>query len=117
MKKEVTLPRPIQHYLQAVNNGDFKAFPATFADDAVVKDLEREIRGVDAIKEWAQHDIFGVRAHFDLVKVDESRGRTVVVVKIDGTFDRTGLPDPLLMKHAFKVADGKITELKVSFAS
>jgi hypothetical protein len=53
----------------------------------------------------------------DVVSVDESRGRrTVVVVKIDGTFDRTGLPDPLLTKHAFKIADGKITELMVSFA-
>ena len=116
MKKEVKLPRAVDHYLRAVNKGDFKTFPTSFADDAVVKDVEREIRGLDAIKQWARHDIFAVRAHFDVVSVDESRGRTVVVVKIDGTFDRTGLPDPLLMKHAFKVADGKIAELKVSFA-
>ena len=37
-------------------------------------------------------------------------------IRIDGTFDRTGLPDPLLMHHSFRVADGKIAELKVTFA-
>src|SRR5882724_3875793 len=114
MNKQVKLPRPVEHYLRAVNAGDFKTFTTNFANDALVKDVEREIRGLDAIKEWARHDIFGVRAHFDIVRVDESGERTVVVVKIDGTFDRTGLPDPLLMKHAFKVSDGKITELLVS---
>ena len=117
MKKEFKLSRPIEQYLWAVNNGDFNTFPSSFAEDACVVDVEREIRGIDAIKEWARRDIFDVHARLDPVKVEESRGRTVVTIKIDGTFDRTGLPDPLLMEHAFKVADGKITELTVSFGS
>jgi hypothetical protein len=41
--------------------------------------------------------------------------RTGVRVQIDGTFDRTGLPDPLVMNHEFKVAEGKIAELRIGF--
>jgi len=40
-----------------------------------------------------------------------------VAPALHAAFDRKGLPDPLLMDHAFKIADGKIAELKVSFAS
>ncbi|HXJ23053.1 MAG TPA: nuclear transport factor 2 family protein [Polyangia bacterium] len=112
-----TLPKPIEKYLRSVNAGALDDFATSFADDARVKDLEREIRGLDAIKEWARRDIFGVNARLDALRVTEGNGRTVVTVKIDGTFDRTGLPDPLLMDHAFTLVDGRITELKVTFTA
>jgi hypothetical protein len=117
MTKELKLPQPIENYVKSVNAGALGDFATSFADDARVKDVDREIRGLSAIKEWARHDIFGVQARFDAVRVTEDNGRTVVTIKIDGTFDRRGLPDPLLMDHAFTVLDGKITELKVTFAS
>jgi len=116
MENELKLPQPIEHYLRSVNTGDVDGFAGSFGEHALVKDLNREIRGLDAIKEWARHDIFGVQARFDTVKVTESSGQIVVMVKIGGTFDRTGLPDPLLMNHAFRVVDGKISELTVTFA-
>jgi hypothetical protein len=116
MKTEHDLPQPIQQYLRAVNEGDVAGFPSSFADDAHVKDVNREIVGLDAITAWARKDIFDVQARLSPVKVTERDGRTVVTVKIDGTFDRTGLPDPLVMDHAFQIAGGKITELNVSFA-
>jgi ketosteroid isomerase-like protein len=115
MKKELTLPRPVEHYLRTVNAGDADAFFEVFADDAVVHDLNREIRGMDAIKKWARKDIFAVHARFDVTDASESGGRTILTVKIDGTFDKKGLPDPLLMDHAFAVEGGKITELVVTF--
>jgi hypothetical protein len=116
MKKELELPRPIEEYLRTVNTDDVEGFPSSFADDAVVQDLDRRIRGIGAIDAWARRDIFGVRARFDVVRVWENEGRTVLTVRIDGTFDRKGLPDPLLMDHTFAVAGGKITELTVTFA-
>jgi len=117
MNEELKLPPAISQYLRAVNSGDIDGFPSLFADDALVKDVERTIRGRDAIRKWARQDIFGVQARFEVVKVAGSNGSTVLTVKIDGTFDRSGLPDPLLMDHSFGIADGKITELKVTFAS
>ena len=39
----------------------------------------------------------------------------IATLENHGTFDRTGLPDPLVMKQEFTVADGKITELRIGF--
>ena len=46
----------------------------------------------------------------------EREGQTTVAVKIDGTFDRTGLPDRLLMNHCFRVAGDKIAALTCRLA-
>src|SRR6266478_7000052 len=108
MTTKFTLPQPIEHYVRTVNAGDADAFFALFADDAVVRDVNREIRGLDAIKKWARTDIFAVQARFEVTNVSEKDGRTIVTVKIDGTFDKKGLPDPLLMDHAFVISGGKI---------
>jgi hypothetical protein len=78
--------------------------------------VSRKFRGLDAIREWARHDIFDVDARFEVVNVAESGGRTVVTVKIDGTFSHKGLPGPLLMDHAFRIGKGEITELKIGFS-
>lgn len=117
MGKTLELPPPIERYLRSVNTGDQEGFASSFAGDAFVEDVSRKIRGLDAIRKWARHDIFDVDARFDVVKVTESGGQTVVTVKIDGTFSRKGLPDPLLMNHAFRIGKGKITELKIGFVS
>ena len=113
--KELNLSGPIASYLAAVNTGAKEQFAASFADDAVVFDVSRELRGRDAITAWASADIFGANVHFDVLEVTERPGRTIVRVRIDGTFDRTGLPDPLVMNHEFRVADGKIAELRIAF--
>jgi hypothetical protein len=115
LRKEFDLPGPIASYLMAVNTGATEDFSASFADDAVVVDVNRELRGLDAITAWAAADIFGADVQFDVLDVTERQGRTIVSVKIDGTFDRTGLPDPLVMNHEFKVAEGKIAELRIGF--
>jgi alkyl hydroperoxide reductase subunit AhpF len=113
--KESSLPEPIFRFLQAVNTGAREEFLAGFADDAVVVDVNRELRGLDTITAWAGADIFGAHVHFNVLDVTERQGRTIVRVKIDGTFDRTGLPNPLVMNHEFTVAEGKITELRIGF--
>ena len=109
------LPEPVASYVSAVNAGARDDFRTTFAADAVVVDVNRELSGLDAITDWASADIFGAHVHFDVLNVTERRGRTVVLLKVDGTFDRTGLPDPLVMSHEFRLAEGKIAELRIGF--
>ena len=60
MKKELKLPKPVETYIRAINAGDTDAFQSSFAPDAVVKDLGRELRGLAAIRVWADHEIFAV---------------------------------------------------------
>ena len=116
MKTEMKLPKPIETYIRAINAGDAAALQTRFAADAVVKDVGREIHGIAAIKEWADREIFAVNVALEVKGIVERDGQTIVTVKIDGTFDRTGLPDPLLMNHCFTVAGGKIAALTCRLA-
>ena len=89
----------------------------SFALNAVVKDVGREIRGIAAIKSSANKEIFAVNVTLDVIEVAEGAGRTIVTVKIDATFDRTGLLDPLLMDHCFTIAADKISVLTCRLAA
>lgn len=118
MNERVELPEPIETYFAAVNAGrDAKAVVSTFEDGAVIKDAGREIRGTDAIERWVRHDIFDVHARLEIIRVTRDAGRTVVTTKIDGTFDKKGLPDPLIMDNVFELKGGKISSLEITFAA
>jgi hypothetical protein len=116
MRKGIKLPRAVETYIRAINARDADAFQSSFADDAVVKDVGREIRGIAAIKEWANREIFAVNVTLDVMETIAHDGQTIAIVKIDGTFDRAGLPDPLLMEHCFTVAGDKIASLTCRLA-
>jgi hypothetical protein len=108
MNKETEIPQPIATFIRAVNEHDADAFLSSFTNDAVVSDVGREFRGTAAIKEWGEREIFGVNVTLDVVDVVERDGQTVATVKVDGTFDKTGLPNPLLLNHDFTLDGGKI---------
>ena len=75
MKKELKLPKPVETYIRAINAGDTDAFQSSFAPDAVVKDVGREIRGIAEIKEWANREIFAVNVTLDVREVAERDGQ------------------------------------------
>ena len=110
------LPNAIETYIRAINAGDAAALQSSFAGDAVVKDIGRELRGTAAIQEWAKREIFAVNVTLEVIKAIEGDGETTVTAKIDGTFDRTGLPDPLLMDHCFTLSGDKIAALTCRLA-
>jgi len=116
MKEKAKLPKPVEAYIRAINARDAAAFQSSFAPDAVVKDIGREFRGIAAIKEWAEREIFAVNVTLEVMGATERDGQTIVTAKVDGTFDRTGLPDPLLMDHYFTVVCGKIASLSCQLA-
>ncbi|WP_179090293.1 hypothetical protein MHI37_01710 [Paenibacillus sp. FSL H8-0548] len=37
----------------------------------------------------------------------------VVTCQLDGTYDKTGLPDPLLLNYHFGIVDDKIVSLSI----
>lgn len=113
----IKLPKPVETFVRAINARDEEAFASSFNQDAMVKDIGREIRGIAAISEWAKHEIFAVNVSLELLSAAEPEGQTIITVKVDGTFDRTGLPDPLVMEHCFTVAGDKIVELTCRLAS
>lgn len=105
-----------QSYVETVNQGDAAGFAKLFADDAVVNDAGREFHGIEAIKKWAASDIFAVNVSLEVLDTAEQDGQSVLTAKVDGTFDRTGLPDPVIIEHRFTIADGKIVSLTCRLA-
>jgi hypothetical protein len=46
-----------------------------------------------------------------IVKVMEHYGHAIVTPHVDGDYDATGLPDPLVLSFYFSVHGGKIVQL------
>lgn len=106
-------PPVVAEYLAAVNAFDLDAMMATFASDAYVNDARREIRGIDAIRRWAAKEMVGDHVTMEPLEVVDHYGDTIVRSRYDGTFDKTNLPDELVMSDYFSVRDGKIVSLAV----
>jgi limonene-1,2-epoxide hydrolase len=107
------LPPVVAEYVAAVNAFDVDAIVATFASDAYVNDARREINGIDAIRRWAEKEMVGDRVTVQPIEVIDHYGRTIVRNRYDGTYDKTNLPDELIMSDYFDVRDGKIVSLTV----
>ena len=55
----------------------------------------------------------GDNVTLDVQDVMDHYGDTIVRAAYDGEYDKTGLPDPLIMSNYFSVRDGKIVSLAV----
>lgn len=110
------LSGPAAEYVRTVNDNDPGGFIALFADAAVVDDAGRIIQGREAIQAWAASDIFAVHVTFDPLDASGDETHSTMTAKVDGTFDRTGLPDPLVMTTQIRAVDGKISRLTCRLA-
>jgi hypothetical protein len=108
------LPPLIEKYVRATTSHDPASFVSLFAADAVVDDIGREFRGAAAIKTWSDREIFDVQV--TVVDFANRDGEAIITAKVDGTFDRTGLPDPLILVHYLAVKDDKIVRLRCRLA-
>lgn len=103
----------VADYLAAINAFDIDAAVATFAADAYVNDARREINGIDAIRQWITKEMVGDHVTMEVREVVDHYGETIVRSRYDGTYDKTNLPDELVMSDYFRVQDGKIISLTV----
>ena len=102
-------------HITAVNAHDTDAVVATFAQDAYVNDNRREFAGVAAIRRWVEKEIVGDRVTIDVREVIDHHGDTIVRGAYDGDYDKTNLPDELILSNHFSVRDNKIVSLVVIF--
>jgi hypothetical protein len=105
----------VAEHIRAVNDFDVDAVVATFAGDAYVNDARREIRGIDAIRAWVKKEMVGDNVTIEPVEVLDHYGDTIVRGRYDGSYDKSNLPDELVMSNYFSVRDGKIVSLAVIF--
>jgi hypothetical protein len=105
----------VAEHIRAVNAFDTDAIMATFASDAYVNDNRREIFGVDAIRRWVEKEIVGDKVTLDLREVIDHYGDTIIRAVYDGEYDKTNLPNVLIMTNYFSVREGKIVSLAIIF--
>jgi hypothetical protein len=103
----------VADHIDAVNALDTDAVVATFAQDAYVNDNHREFVGIDAIRRWVAKEMVDDRVTIDVREVLDHHGDIIVRGAYDGTFDRTNLPDELILSNYFSVRDNQIVSLVV----
>jgi limonene-1,2-epoxide hydrolase len=109
------LPPVVAEHIAAVNAFDTDRIVNTFASDAYVNDNRREIWGAEAIRKFMDKEIVADHVTMEVREVIDHYGDIIVRARWDGTYDKTGLPDELVVTSYFAVRDGKITSLTVIF--
>lgn len=105
------LPLSIGEFFQFANDNNYKNFIEVFTKDAYIFDEKKKIKGIEAIEKWSENAIFNPNVKFKIKNYTEQDDRITVTAEVDGDFDKTGLPSPLLIDHRFKLRSGKIEEL------
>ncbi|HEY1665810.1 MAG TPA: nuclear transport factor 2 family protein [Trebonia sp.] len=109
------LPPVVAEFIEAVNALDTDRIVRAFADDAYVNDNRREIWGTEAITKFMSKEFVGDHVTMEVREVVYHYGDVIVRAKFDGTYDKTNLPEELVMTSYFAIRDGKITSLTVIF--
>jgi hypothetical protein len=99
--------------IAATNAFDLEAAMATFAEDAYVNDNRREFVGIDAVRRWVAKEMIGDNVTIEVREVLDHHGDTIVRGAYDGTYDKTNLPDEIVLSNYYSVRDGKIVSLVV----
>ena len=106
-----SLPQAILDHIAAYNSHDLEAFMASLAPDALINDIRREFLGDAAIRGFAQTEIIGPKVTLAPVAAFEQAGNFIVRFDVDGEYDKTNLPDPLILTYYFTIQDGRIGQL------
>jgi hypothetical protein len=104
------LPEILDRYFAAQNRHDIDGMVACFASDAAVRDEGHDIVGTHAILAWKNETSSKYRISAKPVECRVEDDRTIVLVKVSGTFD--GSPANLTYRFGFS-GDGRIGALEV----
>ena len=109
-----SLPAPVDEFIAAVNAGDLDALTALFVDDAYFT-AQGEAIGIDAVRASLAKEFINDNVRLEALEVIEHHGDYIVRTKFEGDYDKTNLPDPLIMTNYIAARDGKIVMLGVFF--
>jgi hypothetical protein len=104
-------PGVIADHIAAVNAHESDAILATFAPDAYVSAQHGEYVGIDAVRQFVQYEVVADNISMDVREVVDHRGDTIVRAVYDGDYDKTNLPDEVVLSNYFVTRDGKIVSL------
>src|SRR5580698_4168541 len=97
------LPPVVAEFIDAVNAFDTDRIVDAFAADAYVNDNRREIWGTEAITKFVSKEFVGDHVTMEVREVVDHYGDVIVRAKFDGTYDKTNLPEELVMTSYFAI--------------
>ena len=103
----------IAEHIAAVNAFDVDRIMATFAVDAYVNDNHREIWGPERIRQFFTREFVGDHVTMDVTEVVDHHGDVIVRARYDGTYDKTNLPEELIMSSYFSLRNDAIISLTI----
>jgi ketosteroid isomerase-like protein len=108
----IKIPLLIDRFIQAKNAYDSKAFVACFAEQAVVLDEGKEIRGLSAIQNWIEASTAKYQDTLTVTKLVEHNHETVLTALVAGNFEGS----PVLLDFHFVIKEDKIDRLRILLA-
>ncbi len=111
MSDTPSLPAAVTRFIEAMNGADEPALLATLSDDAFVNDAQREFHGKPVIAAFVRKELIEPRVTMAVTEIRPLRGLIAIDAQIDGEFDKTGLPDPLILTFYFGIEREQIVTL------
>jgi hypothetical protein len=105
------VPTPVSAFIAASNRFDLEGMMATFEPNAMVNDHRDEFAGAAAIRAWAAKEIVGDKVTMSVIDTRRYGDSVAVNATIDGNFDKTGLPNPLVLTYYFSANETRIEQL------
>ena len=103
------LATPIALYIAAENRGDAEAMAQCFAENAVVRDEGKTIKGLDAIKQWKAETKKKYQHTVEPLASVQKGDKTVVTNRLTGNFPGS----PIELQFIFKLDGDKIASLEI----
>ena len=104
------LPPAVAAYFDAANNGNAEGAALCFAENAVVRDEVRDMRGRAAIRAWKEESHKKYAPVITPLEASESGSQLTVVAQVAGTFPGSPLP----LRYLFTLGDSGISALEIS---
>jgi ketosteroid isomerase-like protein len=109
MHFEMKLPPSVTDFIRAQNSRDSDAVGACFAEDAVVRDEDHEMRGLQAIKEWSDKSFKRFQYEIAPTGLDVTGENTVLTATVTGNFPGS----PVSLDFNFVLKGDRIATLSV----
>ncbi|MBK5263997.1 MAG: nuclear transport factor 2 family protein [Alphaproteobacteria bacterium] len=82
-----------------------------FAENCMVNDRHRQFWGKDAIRKWSEIEIVGDHVTMDVREVIDHYGDIILTAKLDGDFDKSGMPADFRLEFYITLRDDKIVQI------
>jgi hypothetical protein len=112
---KMKISKTVADFIQAFNNHDPNVLLSLLNENAIIHDEGHDYHGISEIRRWYEEKAVGPNVTLEPIKVVETNGKFIVTAKVDGNFDKTGLPDPLKLDFDFTMDANRVSGLSIDF--